>query len=303
MAKVTTNKRDDNAVEVPPVNRQTMLMRIMGSTPLIYHAVSMKARRELLMPRGRLNSAAKAENMKHDPVAEYRESFYTCQQDDRPTRLIVPATMFKGAILSAALRIPGVMKTEIGQLVWVYGNDPAYRDEISIWGRPLLRMDVVRMADKQRTPDIRTRGCLPQWCCEFEVQFATPLLTARAVANLVITSGMVAGICDWRPEKGKGDFGSYDVIDTEDAEQMRAFESIRRQDRQTQDEAILNPAAMNGPTLELLDWFGTEVTKRGREKAVTAPGIASAAAVVAAMENGGVKTNGKSRARGAAHGA
>lgn len=303
MAKVAKASTDDNVVQVPPIERQTIRVRIMGATPLIYHAVSMKAQRELLMPRGRLNSAAKAENMKHDPVAEYRDSFYTCEQDSRPTRLMVPATMFKGAILSAALRIPGVMKTEIGQLVWVVGNDPDFKDEISIWGRPMLRMDIVRMADKQRTPDVRTRGCLQHWCCEFGLRFATPLLTARAVARLLDTAGMVSGIGDWRPEKGKGDYGSFDVIDHEDAEQMKAFESIQRQDRQRQDEAILNPVAMNSQTLELLDWFNSEVTKRGREKAVTSTGKTSAAAIVAAMETGAVKANGKSRGKGATHGA
>jgi hypothetical protein len=168
----------------------------------------------------------------------------------------------------------------------------------------MLRMDVVRMAGQQRIPDIRTRGCLTHWCCEFGVRFATPLLTARAVGNLLVTAGMVSGICDWRPEKGKGDYGSFDVIDHEDAEQMKAFDSIQRQDRQRQDEAILNPVAMNAQTLELLDWFDTEVTKRGREKAVTSTGKAStAAAVVAAMETGAIKPNGRSRGKGATHGA
>lgn len=241
--------------------------------------------------------------MKHDPIAEFRDSFYTCQEDDRVTRLIVPSTMFKGAILSAALRIPGVMKTEIGQLVWVVGNDPEFIDEISVWGLPMLRMDVVRMAGQQHIPDIRTRGCLSHWCCEFGIRFATPLLTQRAVGNLLVTAGMVSGICDWRPEKGKGDYGSFDVVDHEDAAQMQAFEAIQRQGRQVQDEAILNPTAMNAQTLELLDWFDAEVKKRGREKAVTSAGLkASSAAIVAALDTGAIKPNGKSR-KGDAHAA
>lgn len=50
MAKVATKNPTDNT-DIPQVNRQTIRVRVIGSTPLIYHAVSMKARRELLMPR------------------------------------------------------------------------------------------------------------------------------------------------------------------------------------------------------------------------------------------------------------
>ena len=59
---------------------------------------------------------------------------------------------------TAALETAGVNKTSVNRLVSLP------QDKINIWGKPYLKIDVVRSADMNRTPDIRTRAFLPNWC-------------------------------------------------------------------------------------------------------------------------------------------
>lgn len=270
MAKVPTKKTDDNLVmDIKPLRSQSVEFLILGTTPLIYHAVAQKAWQELLLPRGRMNDAAKAENIKHDPIAEYRNSVYQWSHERAATRLMVPATMFKGAMMEAAVRLPGVAKTEIAQLVWVTGDRDLDIDSVAIYGKPELRMDIVRMSDIGKTPDVRTRACLREWCCRIVVRFATPLLTATAIGNLLATSGMICGIGDYRQQKGKGSNGQFDLVDVHDAEALARWEAVTRQDKAVQDHALANPETYDRQTDDVLAWFATEITRRGRDASVT----------------------------------
>jgi hypothetical protein len=100
-------------VYVMEVMQGAMDFCVIGTSPIILNRMSEKAQRELLLPKGRKNAAEKASTLKHDPMAEFRASPYTAQ-DDGATRLQLLASMFKGAMRTAALDLPGVKKAEIG---------------------------------------------------------------------------------------------------------------------------------------------------------------------------------------------
>jgi len=264
MAKAA--KKSDPAsmvMDVKPLKREGIHIRVIGRTPLIYHAVAMKAMGALLLPRGPMNAAAKAENIKHDPLGEYRDSVYKWNVAGAPTRLVVPAVFFKSAMMSAALRLPGIAKTEVAQLVWVTGQRP-YIDNIAVWGKPELKMDVVRLSGATNAPDIRTRAVLREWCAEFDITYATPLLTATAVGNLLSTAGMICGIGDYRQEKGKGSFGQFDMGPSDEE-----WAEVTRQGKAVQDEALQNPDYYDDQTSTLMEWFQEEIIRRGREDAIT----------------------------------
>jgi len=62
-----------NLVRVSP---ESVTVWLIGRTPLIHNRLAEKARRELLLPRGRLTAADKAGNLKHDPLNEFRSSIH-----------------------------------------------------------------------------------------------------------------------------------------------------------------------------------------------------------------------------------
>lgn len=226
---------------------------IMGTSPLILNRMSQKAKHELLLPRGRKTAVEKATTLKHQPVDEYRASPYTLKDPDAPALLALPSTAFKGALRAAALDMPGAKKAQIGRLTYIAG------DYVPIFGVPKLAMSIVRSADMNRTPDVRTRAIVPEWACKLSVMFSQPLIRAQAVANLLAAAGLTIGVGDWRPEKGAGSYGQFRLVGEDDPEFHRI---IVDGNREAQQEALDNPICYDDETTELLSWFDEELARR-----------------------------------------
>ena len=245
-------KKEDNIVIEPLVVGKAQIW-IRGLSPFVCNAMSAKAKRSLILPPGRkMNATEKATNLKHDPIDEYRNSTYR-RKGSGNTRILFPATGFKGAMCNAALDTPGVAKTQIGRLVWVLG------DMVDMYGAPKLWMNVVRMADQARTPDVRTRAILPEWAACITIQFVTPILTDSDIAKLMGRAGLLSGVGDFRQGKGKGSYGQFEMCDKSAVEKI-----IKNGGRVQQDAALKDPEFYDVETEELFSWYNTERTKRGR---------------------------------------
>lgn len=251
----TKKKEDVSELVVNQLQVESIKLHLLGRTPFIFNRVSQKAKRELLMPRstGKKTASEKAAALKHNPHEEFPASMYTYRDDDHPTRLYFPGNAPKKAMGTAALDMPGLKKAQIGRLVWL----PA--STIDIYGVPQLHMGVVRCQDINRTPDIRTRAILPQWACELVVVCVRPILSARAIANLLAASGLLCGLGDWRQEKGSGSYGQFELVQEDDP---RYLSIVQSQGRVAQDAAIKNPAMWDDETEELLSWFDAELNRR-----------------------------------------
>lgn len=244
--------KDSGEVFVMKVEQGALDVCIKGASPLIINRMSEKAKRELLLPRGKKNAAEKASNAKHDPLTEYRASAYTLKSG--PTLLALLATAFKGALRTAALDMPGASKTQIGRLTYVTG------DYIGIYGVPQLFMSVTRSADQKKTPDIRTRCIVPQWACQITVNYVMPILREQAVVNLLAAAGMYIGVGDWRPEKGSGNFGQFSIVSPDDEEFQQI---IKGGGRDAQSKALEDPSFYDDDTADLYNWAQTEMRRRG----------------------------------------
>jgi hypothetical protein len=226
---------------------------ILGTSPLICNRMSEKTSRELLLPKGKKNAAEKASTLKHEPMTEYRNSPYRSLLDGNPTRIQLLSSMFKGAMRTAALDLPGTKKAQIGRLTYVVG------DRVNVFGTPQIFMSITRSADMNRTPDVRTRAILPRWACQISVNFVEPIINLQAVTNLLAAGGITSGIGDWRIEKGSGSYGSYRLCSIDDPE----YQSILQEGREAQDAALESPEAYDDETASLLAWYDIEVKRRG----------------------------------------
>lgn len=240
---------------ISPIETVTIRVAILGKRPLICNRMSEKAQHDILLGSQRKTTAEKAANVKHIPLLEYRASPYRLKHDDAPTLIGVPVGAFKGAMMTAALRLPGARKTEIGQLLQVEG------DLAPIYGIPELFTAVTRSADINKTPDIRTRAIVPSWATEISITFCTPILNETSVLNLLSAAGQISGVGDWRPEKGKGTYGQF-VLTNEDDERWLGVKSTGG--RAAQLAAMENPEPYDDETDDLLVWWGEEVERRGK---------------------------------------
>lgn len=248
----------ETTIQVPEIQTNRIRVGIVGTSPLILNRMSQKARQELLLPNGRKTAAERASSLKHSPLDEYRASPYTLAQEDAPAYLAVMASAFKKLMMTAALDLPGTRKAQIGRLVYV-------EDEyVPVFGVPELYMSIVRSADINHTPDVRTRAIVPLWAATITVRFVVPLLTEQAIVNLLAAGGVTAGIGDFRPEKGAGNYGQFRLSSPDDEEHAAI---VAHGGRAAQIAAMESPECYDSETAELLSWFDEEVTRRGRAPA------------------------------------
>lgn len=226
--------------------------RVVGTSPLIMHAMSAKTQTSLLLPR-RKTAADKAE-AKHNPIQEFRDSMYYVRSPESPTLVYMPAVAFKAAARGASYDFGGPAKALIGRLMHVVGF------QVGIYGTPEVLMSVTRSADMNKTPDVRTRAIFPTWCAEFTIKWIEPRLNGHVIAQMLSAAGITQGVGDWRPEKGSGNFGCFELVEDDDAR----FAVLQEcGGREAQLDAIKNPVAFDSETESLLSWYDTEIAKRG----------------------------------------
>lgn len=238
---------------VPEIKKESIQVAVVGTSPLICARMSEKSRHEILLPKGRKNAAEKQATAKHNPLEEFRASPYILSED-YPTLIGLMASAFKGAMGTAALDLPGTKKAQIGRLSYVVG------DYVSVYGLPKVFMSIVRSADINKTPDVRTRAILPRWAAQITIEYVKPLLNAQAIINLLSAGGVTAGVGDWRPEKGKGSYGQYRVTNVDDPEFV---EILKEGDRDAQIEGMENALPYDNESAEMLAWYREEAPKRG----------------------------------------
>jgi len=245
-------KAETGTIEVPRLTQGVAKLRIIGTTPLFQNRMANKAKQTLLVG-GRKKTAADRAQLKHDPLAEYRDSAEIMSSG--PTALGIRVVAVKAAMCTAALETAGITKTSAQRLLFISG------DLAPLYGTPQLRMDVVRSADINRTPDIRSRCFLPHWGAEIEIRFVTPQLGLSAVVSLLCNAGMLIGVGDFRQEKGKGSFGAFRVLGEGDKD-AEWNDLVKNHAKKQQEVALREPQYADRDTMDLMEYFNAERERR-----------------------------------------
>lgn len=247
-----TSVEKSETIQIVPLKQGVIKLRIVGVTPLIQNKMSAKVKAGLLVGSRKKTRAEKLD-IKHDPLQEYRDSMELMGAEG-PTALGLRIVAVKAAMCTAAIETAGLTKAGTQRLLFMPGAlTPLY-------GTPQLSMMVVRSADINRTPDIRSRGFLPKWGAEIEINYIVPQLSAQAVITLLRNAGMVIGVGDGRQEKGKFAYGSFRVLDAQDDPEWD--ELVANHGRKAQEAALANPECADDETAELLEYFYAERTRR-----------------------------------------
>ena len=241
-------------MEIHALKQGRIKLRMIGQTPLYFNSMGAKAWRDLLVGGGK-KTAAEKKNIKHNPEQEFRDSVYKKSTGD--TYLCFPAAGVKGAMATAALETEGIKKTSVQRLIFLPES------QIQVWGKPYLKMDIVRSADMNKTPDVRTRAYLPNWCAEVDIKFVTPTLSAFSIVSLLQNAGTIVGIGDFRQEKGRGSYGTFSVASSEEmGEQEEIWEDITQEAREVQELAMEYPECADEQTRELMQFIQEERLRR-----------------------------------------
>lgn len=250
---MAVKKAEAGTLHIDALKQGRVTLKLIGNTPFYFNAMSAKAKRSLLIGGGK-KTAAERKELKHDPETEFRDSVY--RLPDGPTLLGFPAPGVKGAMATAALETPGVTKTSVQRLIFLP------EQKIKMWGKPYLKMDVVRSADMNKTPDVRTRAFLPRWCAEVEIAFVQPTLSTHSIVSLLQNAGVIIGIGDFRQEKGRGSYGTFSVAGDDLGEWAEYWDEVTQEGRDVQQHALDNPEVADDDTRELMVLLQEERIKR-----------------------------------------
>jgi hypothetical protein len=250
MAK--TPKTETAEIQVTPLRRGSVRLRIIGTQPLFQNRMPNKVKEGLLVGT-RKKTKAERQEIKHDPIAEFRNSAEIVRAG--PTALGLRTVAVKAAMCTASLETAGITKTSAQRLLFIPG------DHAPLYGTPFLRMDVVRSADINRTPDVRSRAFLPKWGAELEIQYIVPQLSVTSVVTLLCNAGVLIGVGDFRQEKGKGSFGLFRVIG--EGEQDEEWDDlVAHHGRAAQEAALAEPECADRDTEDLMEFFYAETRRR-----------------------------------------
>lgn len=211
--------KNEQVLEIRPIELETVTLKIVGDTPLIMHAWSEKAKREMLEKQMKVTKT-KSRDAKN-PVEDFIRSMYWLT--DMPTEMTeegfekaieqgarfgFPVTAFKQAAISASYRM-GWSKDKMSlRGVFFIEGDENQMIEIHS-DTPIMREDMVKVG--MGTADIRYRGEFRGWWAELRITYnKNGQYTLEQIINIVNAGGYVCGVGEWRPERD-GQYGMFHV--------------------------------------------------------------------------------------------
>ena len=177
---------------------------IEGISPLVLHRFSEKARKQ--MRDKKLGITGRTRNREAcDPEAEMNDARYLVDGVDH-----IPAMALKNAIIGAAHRDIGIMKTDVRKSLFlvVDGMHPDNTPVIVLQaGEPRNFEAPVTVGQSK---DLRWRPMWEKWAVSVKMIIATEGLPLDTLTELIQRAGFGVGVGEWRPEKG-GDFGRFQI--------------------------------------------------------------------------------------------
>lgn len=209
----TTNKKaaspnggapsEEPQIRLRRLDRIVYEIPVQGTSPLIVHRWSSKAKRTMLDAQ---QTTARQKKEPRDPVADFEAARYRLE-DGRDG---MPATAFKAAIVYAGRLFEGITQVALKQMVVVIGEGPEQLVPLE-YGELTMREDTPR--NSGGTSDLRYRPQFDPWSAMLRVRTIAGQFDEASLYALVDAAG-IGGVGDWRPTSPKsatGTFGCFKV--------------------------------------------------------------------------------------------
>lgn len=206
-------------IEIKPIEIKKVKVRITGDTPLIMHAWSEKAKRQMLEAQMGVSKGKKKEVK--NPVDDFIRSMYwlTPMPEDgtvesfeeaiaNGARFGFPVTAFKQAAISAAYRMGWTKdKVSVRGAFFIDADEDGMVEIHS--DVPTMREDMVKIG--MGTADIRYRGEFRNWYADLTISYnANGQYSLENIMNIINAGGYICGVGEWRPEKD-GQYGMFHI--------------------------------------------------------------------------------------------
>lgn len=194
-------------IEIPKIDVRRIQVKLIGDSPLICHAWSEKAKKEILDKQmKKAKSAKEAKN----PERDYFDSMYwlttkpaePTHEDVAAAKFGFPCVAFKAAAVGACRFSDGIKMTFARGAFHVDG------EFATIDGSPNMREDMVRVG--MGVADIRYRGEFKDWSTTLNVSYNAAAISPEQIINLFNQAGFGVGVGEWRADRD-GQYGRFHV--------------------------------------------------------------------------------------------
>lgn len=204
---------------------------IVGTTPLITHAWSQKAKDEMLSKQIKKTKPGREQR---NPENDFSDSLYEIGTRDGNMVYGFPSTGVKNALLSVAHKDKGIAKAMVMQSLWIDAEIISVRPALAgavcdmpllrIFGsEPQMREDMVKIGvGLSKTANLAYRAQFKTWAMQVKLRYNPTNLTLEALGQLFSWAGMSTGIGEWRNER-KGVFGAFRLATHEETQQWQDY--------------------------------------------------------------------------------
>ncbi len=199
-----TSDTNEVTFQLSRLERQTFVVPIRGTSPLIVNRWSEKAKEMMLQAQ---QTKARPKKDPKDPVLNYEASKYRLS-DGRDG---FPSTAFKAAIVHASRLFDGITQVLVKQTVLVLGEGHEQLVPLD-YGDVSMREDTPRNASG--VADLRYRAQYWPWAADLHVRCIGGQFDVDSIMSLVDAAG-IGGVGEWRPTSPKsatGTFGTFEVV-------------------------------------------------------------------------------------------
>lgn len=223
----TAKKIDAVTIEIKPVEIKTVAVRIKGTSPLIMHKWSEKAKK-MILDTQMGTTKVKTKHEPKNPVADFITSAYWLTPE--PTeyteeafekavadgaRWGFPVTAIKQAAIMAASRNDiDIKTTTLRGAFFIHGEGADMLAEVK-GCVPTMREDMVKVGGISKVADIRHRAQFEDWYMDLMIDYnVNGPISIEQIINLINLGGFCNGIGEWRPERD-GSYGCFKVANVD----------------------------------------------------------------------------------------
>lgn len=184
----------ERTIEIPEIRLSTMMVGIIGETPLLTNRFGENARKKI---EDKQQKKAKGAREARIPEEEFRDACHMIREGVYG----FPAVGIKKALVVAGGRFADEKMTHLRGVINIMG------DLIEIKAPPpKMRSDTVRL--QGGVTSIAYRPMFMPWEMDIPIRFNSSIIGEAQILNLFQIAGFAVGLGAWRPECN-GTFGTF----------------------------------------------------------------------------------------------
>ena len=231
----TAKKTEKAVISITPLSIKRIPIRLVGDSPLIIHAWSEKAKKQMLEAMDGTKKTTKKRPIKR-PFDEFAQALYWLtpkpettivdENTKEPVNIITeelfeeaikngarfgfPANSFKKSAIAAAYRRGWVPNQTALRAAFFLNSGEGRSEFVEIKGStPMMREDMVKVG--MGTADLRYRPVFENWYCDMFLEYnESGAIKLDEIISCINAGGYGIGLGEWRPDRN-GDFGRYHV--------------------------------------------------------------------------------------------